>query len=569
MKPRGLDRRFFLISLLCLWLLQEKHKWGVVYAWGGPTQILMSTATAETTRNESSGTANNNNDARFGSALAADGQWLAVSATYEDNRNGKSAGAVYLYRWNDTTTLYDLVTPILAPSSSSSSSSGYINGSRTTTEYNQFGASVALSGNWLLVGAPYAQEEAGVAYLFEIYEEEDLQLQMPSFQFNGTSLDGDTNGLLFGTVVAIWTDPNAAAANDPSTILVAIATQSNGPVYVFDSSGGQKLLHDETTTDSDSDSTQSSSSSSNGFGSSLAIHETVLVVGAPESATVHIFEYTMRKQQQDYSWTETMRLQPQDVEQESSSSRFGHDVAVSENGTIIVVGATGASATYIYQKVYDNDDYYHTWSQLQKITAPPRNNNQQQTEDRFGWSVALSNNTLAVSAVAQDGVQSINAGAVYLYKQIVNAAANDSVVKYFDDDSPITITPGNRPGVAYDSFGHDITISGFALAVAAPLFDIDEDGLLLANDAGAVYVYQQLATFSPTVSPAPTIPPRETIQPTTIPMPAPSSDLDSEKVNSTASPSTLTNKSTSPRKFLLAFSYCLNAIIAFWALWMS
>jgi hypothetical protein len=285
----------------------------------------------------------------------------------------------------------------------------------------------------------------------------------------------------------------------------------------------------------------------------LAIQGTVLVVGAPDSETVYIFQYNVGQQE---AWTETMRLQPSDYDDDNDeqASRFGHDVAMSQDAAIIVVGAIGASTTYTYQKYGD-----YQWSQVQNITVAPRN---EQTDVRFGWSVALSNTTLAVSAVTQDGVQSINAGAVYLYKQIANA--NDSF-KYFDLDSVQRISAGNTPGVAYDSFGHDVTISGFALTVAAPLFDI-EDGL--TNDAGAVYVYNQMATFAPTVSPVPTIPPRGTKQPM-ISMPS-TSDVESEKGNSTASPSaSTTKKSKATWTCRLAPCNFVLAIIALWILLMS
>ena len=87
----------------------------------------------------------------FGVSVALDGDLAAVGARYDDNENGEDAGAVYLFRrsgasWNETHKLL--------PDDGAAR--------------ERFHA-VALRGDWLVVGAPYDDDngvQSGSAYLF-------------------------------------------------------------------------------------------------------------------------------------------------------------------------------------------------------------------------------------------------------------------------------------------------------------------------------------------------------------------------------------------------------------------
>lgn len=138
---------------------------------------------------------------RFGEALAMHGDRLAVGAPEE---NG-GRGAVFVFNVRNGEQLNGA--PILHPSPNAN---------------DNFGAAVALSGDWLMVGAPRDNTvrgtDAGSAFVFELDQFNRV------FTFDGTGLTGDP-----------------LDANDNLGTSVAI----HGPVFIagapFDESGGPPL----------------------------------------------------------------------------------------------------------------------------------------------------------------------------------------------------------------------------------------------------------------------------------------------------------------------------------------
>ncbi len=89
-------------------------------------------------------------ETEFGSSVALTADWLAVGAP-SDDRHGEDAGVVHVYRrvqgsWQPS--------PVLPEKA-------------LTTTLARLGTAVALSGDTLLVGAPYAAGFEGRAYVFE------------------------------------------------------------------------------------------------------------------------------------------------------------------------------------------------------------------------------------------------------------------------------------------------------------------------------------------------------------------------------------------------------------------
>lgn len=85
--------------------------------------------------------------AEFGWQTAVEGDVAVVSARNEDNAKGTDAGAVYIFRRNGSTGVWSQEQK-LTPSVGASD--------------DEFGYSLALAGNVLLVGAPYADTTNGV-----------------------------------------------------------------------------------------------------------------------------------------------------------------------------------------------------------------------------------------------------------------------------------------------------------------------------------------------------------------------------------------------------------------------
>jgi trimeric autotransporter adhesin len=182
------------------------------------------------------------------------------------------------------------------------------------------------------------------------------------------------------------------------------------------------------------------------------------------------------------------------------SEQFGRVIALSSDGTTLVVGAagegrllpdgglsSGLGAAYVFRRTGT------AWAQEARIEAPNA-----EAQDGFGWSVALSGdgNTALVGAPFEDsaspGVNSDdynnrapNSGAAYLFSRTGTAWAASGYLK------------ASNTG-AGDNFGRAVSISqdGMMLVIGAPGEDSDATGLGNADDggvlsSGAAYVFHR------------------------------------------------------------------------------
>lgn len=283
---------------------------------------------------------------------------------------------------------------------------------------------------------------------------------------------------------------------------------------------------------------------------------------APAAGAVYVF------QRIGTTWTQQAYIKASNAE---ADDNFGYSVALS--GATLAVGAwkEGSSATGIDGAQLDNSASRagavyvfqragSTWTQQAYIKA-----SNTEAGDQFGWSVAVSGDTLAVGAIVEassatgvNGNQSDNsmslAGAVYVFhrngivweQQAYVKATNTSeadgfgaAVALFEDtlavgatgeSSSATGVNGNqtdmgaqRSGAVYvyqrtgtawapgayikasntgagDGFGVSLAISGEMLAVGASTEKSSAVGVdgnqedNSANDAGAVYVFRRSGT---------------------------------------------------------------------------
>ena len=223
------------------------------------------------------------------------------------------------------------------------------------------------------------------------------------------SLDGDT------LVVGAWSeDGNGLDPNDDS------ATNS-GAAYVFRRDPGdatdwepQQYLKGSNTAESDE------------FGYSVAVSGNTLVVGAPEhdgagAASGGAYVFTRSN---EGSWTEQQYLLASNAE---NADRFGWSVAI--DGDRLVIGAINESSNGVGGEsdnsavlagaayVFSRDDT-HTWTKSLYLKASNAG-----IVDRFGWSVAIAGDAVAVAAPeeASNGVDgetdnsASKAGAAYVF----------------------------------------------------------------------------------------------------------------------------------------------------------
>ena len=252
--------------------------------------------------------------ASFGSALAMDGNVLAVGAPWENDQEG----AVYVYRYSET--------------------AGWSQEARLASSDGQsgdtFGAAVAVSGSSLVVGAPgggrEGGHEAGAAYVFQHTSEweqiERLTDPLPSL------------GSRFGQAVAvhgIFAMIGAPLDNDAGT--------DAGTAHVYSQSGARAWTYSqEIRADRAADGDR--------FGSSISLDAEHAVVGAPgsdeargrDAGLAYVFQRSAGA-----AWHLQAVLTAGDA---GSGRHFGTSVTVSRHllHTRIMVGAPGAGRGAVY-----------------------------------------------------------------------------------------------------------------------------------------------------------------------------------------------------------------------------
>jgi predicted amidohydrolase len=281
---------------------------------------------------------------RFSYSVAISDTTIVVGAFYDDD-SGDNSGSAYIFNTDGT-----YVTKITAPDGAA---------------YDRFGISVAISDTAIVVGA-YADDDngtdSGSAYIFNTDGTYVTKITAP---------DG-AGGDVFGSSVAISDTAIVVGASFDDD-----SGDSSGSAYIFNTDGTYVTKI-----------TAPDGAAGDYFGSSVAISDTTIVVGAhydddggADSGSAYIF---------NTDGTYVTKITAPDA---AAGDLFGNSVAVSD--TTIVVGVyrddtngTDSGAVYIF----NIDGTYVT-----KITAPDA-----AAGDLFGVSVAVSDTTIVVGALYAD-----------------------------------------------------------------------------------------------------------------------------------------------------------------------
>lgn len=401
-------------------------------------------------------------------------------------------------------------------------------------EGDVLGASIAVWGDTMVVGA-YGESSdttgvhtgtvpenndavnSGAVYVFT--RDNGVWSQQAYIKASNTGADD-----LFGYSIALSGDTLAVGAYGEASNAAGVhaaddAAQSNddapqsGAVYVFTRDNGvwsqQAYIK------------ASNPGAGDFFGSSVALSGDILVVGAPNESSSATGVNAAGQDNDDatgagaaYIFVRSGDVWSQQAYVKASNAgagdQFGSSTAVS--GGTVAVGAwnEGSNAVGINAAAQDNDDapqsgavYVFTrngtvWSQQAYVKASNTG-----ADDRFGWSVALSGDTLAVGALGEgssargihtgfdDEVQGNDdapeSGAVYVFTRAGNAWSQQAYIKASNADEE-------------DFFGISLALLGDTLAVGAYYesssaigvhTDIDntEQQLNDASRSGAVYVF--------------------------------------------------------------------------------
>lgn len=310
----------------------------------------------------------------FGFSVALENDTLAVGAYGDDIGGNANQGSAYIFKRNGT--VWTQQQKLFA-----SGIDGLPN--------DYFGASVALSGNTVAVGAWGVDNQRGAAYVFTNNGTAWIEQQKLGASDRAP---GDNFGY------AVTLDGNTLAVG---AFRDTIGTNfQQGSAYVFTRNGTvwtqqPKLI-------------ASQGGTNDHFGFSVALKGDILLVGAAGGGTgaeakpgsAYIFARA------GTAWNQTQKLTADNTR---SDNFYGHSVALSAD--LLVIGAMGDTvgtnssqgAAYVYTRVGN-------WFQQQKLSAGDG-----ASYDYFGGSVALSGNTIAVGAYSDTIGQNVQQGSAYVF----------------------------------------------------------------------------------------------------------------------------------------------------------
>ena len=213
------------------------------------------------------------------------------------------------------------------------------------------------------------------------------------------------------------------------------------------------------------------------FGESIDISGDTIVVGATNEDTGagnSGAAYVFVRDTSTNTWSEQAMLKASNA---GGNDYFGHDVAV--DGDTIAVGAdeedSGASnsgAAYVFVR----DTATNTWSEQAMLKAA-----NPEANDNFGWKIAMDGDTVAVSAINEDGgIAGVNgdqadnsatdSGAVYVFtRDATGTWSQQAYLKAATPNSPVQM----GVGLAVDG---DTVVVGSSRDTSAHVFVRDAAG---------------------------------------------------------------------------------------------
>ncbi len=299
---------------------------------------------------------------RFGASVDIGSGLVLVGARLDDTAS-INGGLAYVYNANTGAFIRQLEGSNITPA-------------------DEFGASVAIHGNIILVGAQYhnfGPTNSGAAYFFNASTGAQTRFVGPSDAANN---DWFGESVAINSVISLISAPNTSNSDG-----------SRGAVYAFLNSTMKQLLKI----------TPSPLRGDIRFGSSLAINESYFVVGAPgDSSPTTPFP----GEAYVYSVATGLPTELLIANTPDPASQFGWDVDI--DGNIVVIGARSddafgdsAGAVYVFDATNGN--------QLMRLGSPNPT-----TDGFFGSSVAIGNGVIAVGASRETG-SAPDSGVVYVF----------------------------------------------------------------------------------------------------------------------------------------------------------
>ncbi len=368
-------------------------------------------------------------DGKFGESVAVDSDTLVVGA-YQHDVDGKSnAGAAYVFTRNPISGEWSEVANLTA-------SDPAVN--------DEFGYSVAVDGDTIVVGARQDVTRNGAAYVFTKVS------GVWSQKAKLIASDGAANDE-FGFSVAVHGDTIVVGAHQDDD-----NGDISGSAYVFTKSGNVWATATETAKLIASDGEEGDR-----LGRSVAAHGTTVVVGAnlhdigtnDNAGAAYVFTEPAN------GWanidnTTAAKLTADGGEQ------FGSSIAV--DGNTVVVGARKNNAAYVF--ILGSG----MWSQAARLEASDSDGSEE-----FGSSVAVRGSTIVVGADSTDidpfDSDDARSGAAYLFTKTDGAVwTNDPNKDHRTESGRLTLPIEEGAVEKSDEFGNSVALDGQSIVVGAP-----------------------------------------------------------------------------------------------------
>jgi hypothetical protein len=324
----------------------------------------------------------------FGNSVTISGDTVVVGAPFDDVGANTNQGSAYVFvrsgtTWNEQQKL--------------TAADG--------TAGDQLGFSVAISGDTVVAGAPFASP-ANLSYVF-VRSGTTWTLQQRLIAAGGGSFFDNV-----GFSVAVSGDTLVLGAPGDQID----ANSSQGSAYVFVRSG--------TTWTQQERLAAADGAANDRLGSSVAISGDTVVAGSASDdiganssqGSAYVFVRS------GATWTEQQKLTASDG---AANDRLGSSVAISGDTLVLGVPGDQIDANTSQGSAFIFVRSGATWTMQQRLTASDG-----ASSDVFGNSVAISGDTVVVGASSDDVGATNNQGSAYLFSAVQNhitvTNANDS-----------------------------------------------------------------------------------------------------------------------------------------------
>ena len=366
----------------------------------------------------------------FGAATCLKGDVLIVGAPFADISGIDSVGVIQFFKRVSGNWVFQSEIP-----------------SPDVVANDFFGWTLDFDGDYLVVGAPFNDEnglDAGAVYIYE-YDGTNFNFLVKNMASTGNP--GDE----YGRSVAIY-DTTIIVGSPKDDDLVP----NGGAAYIYN-------LNNNAWTEAQKLTSSFTEFGNEFYGYSVAIHKDRCVIGstldddaATDAGTAFVYHFD------GASWNIEQKLSPSDG---GSSHSFGFSTSI--NDSILIIGAFGANntvpssgAAYIFRRNGVN------WTEEEILFQEDVG-----IDDWFGFDVAIEGNTAIVSALNNDEFV-LNGGSIYLirYDEILDEWIPEFI--HFAND-----------GLLNWRYGFSCSLDGLEFVVGAP----QATGSTVKS--GAVYQY--------------------------------------------------------------------------------